>query len=443
MGAAFSAAQLACCCGTAACSLCCNSCPTCRNSTSSRIMYMLMLLTMMLSSFLMLSPNLKSFLHMLPICKTNSTSNSLIPNVVPNAVTYDCDKAIGYIAVYRIGFAFTIFFLLMSALMVRVRSSRDPRSGIQNGFWGLKFLIVIGVTIAAFFIPAGSFSVFWMKIGMIGGFVFILIQLLLIIDFAYSWNESWTDNWEKSNNKNWYYALVTVTFANYIIALFGFIFLYSHYTQANDCGFNKFLIFINVLGCLVFSICSVNNKIQEYNTKSGLLQSSVITLYVVFLTWSSLSNQPKSQCNLNGSLLPKVDSESILGLVVWTICIMYSSIRSASNGDKLTLSGSDTANDIDVESGRGTREEDPNAKVWDNETERVAYSWSTFHFIFAMAALYVMMTLTNWYKPNTAVGEILEANEASMWVKAISSWICILLFMWSLVAPMIYSDREF
>lgn len=37
-------------------------------------------------------------------------------------------------------------------------------------------------------------------------------------------------------------------------------------------------------------------------------------------------------------------------------------------------------------------------KVWDNESDKVAYSWSLFHVVFVSATLYIMMTLTNWYQ---------------------------------------------
>ena len=37
-------------------------------------------------------------------------------------------------------------------------------------------------------------------------------------------------------------------------------------------------------------------------------------------------------------------------------------------------------------------------RVWDNEDEEVAYNWSLFHFMFALATLYAMMTLPNRFK---------------------------------------------
>ena len=40
-----------------------------------------------------------------------------------------------------------------------------------------------------------------MYFGMIGGFLFILIQLVLIIDFAHSWAEAWVGNYEETESK--------------------------------------------------------------------------------------------------------------------------------------------------------------------------------------------------------------------------------------------------
>ena len=74
----------------------------------------------------------------------------------------------------------TIFFAFMAILMIGVRSSRDPRGYIQNGFWGIKFLLIFAGWIGAFFIPHGSFGPIMMWIGMFGGMAFILVQLVLI-----------------------------------------------------------------------------------------------------------------------------------------------------------------------------------------------------------------------------------------------------------------------
>lgn len=42
---------------------------------------------------------------------------------------------------------------------------------------------------------------------MIGAFVFILIQLVLIVDLAYAWNGKLLDKAEEGNgNKAWYYG---------------------------------------------------------------------------------------------------------------------------------------------------------------------------------------------------------------------------------------------
>ena len=52
----------------------------------------------------------------------------------------DCAVVVGYQAVYRLCLIVTLFFTLMSLLMIGVKSSSDPRAGIQNGFWGFKWV---------------------------------------------------------------------------------------------------------------------------------------------------------------------------------------------------------------------------------------------------------------------------------------------------------------
>lgn len=151
-------------------------------------MYALMLLVGAIVSGIALAPGLQDWLKNVPFCK-NSTANSAY--VIPDTYMADCTIAVGYLTVYRICFALACFFSLMAVMMIGAKSSRDSRSGIQNGFWGIKYLMVIGIAVGAFFIPNNGFGTFWMWVGLIGGIVFILVQLVLLVDFAHSWAETW------------------------------------------------------------------------------------------------------------------------------------------------------------------------------------------------------------------------------------------------------------
>ncbi|KAI1283719.1 putative serine incorporator [Halotydeus destructor] len=199
--------QLACCCSGAACSLFCSACPSCRNSTSTRIMYALMLILTTLSAWIMMSPWAEEKLQHVPFCKSGSGYDTI------------CQNAVGYLAVYRLLFAQTMFFFLFAVIMFGVKSSRDPRSSIQNGFWSIKYLLLGGLCIGAFFIPEGeAFGHVWMYVGMIGAFCFIMIQLILIIDFAHSWAESWVEKFEETESKWYYIGLFFFTIVHYVVA---------------------------------------------------------------------------------------------------------------------------------------------------------------------------------------------------------------------------------
>jgi len=64
--------------------------------------------------------------------------------------------------------------------------------------------------------------------------------------------------------------------------------------------------------------------------------------------------------------------------------------------------------------------------------------------------MYLGMVLTNWQSVSSVTGDGLPDNTilvdqgmAAVWVKVISSWITLLLFLWTMIAPVVLPDRKF
>lgn len=458
---------LACCVGSAACSLCCACCPSCKNSTSTRIAYSLMLLMGTIVACIMLAPGLRDSLDKVPaLCKdfdmTVYKHDSLLKK-------QQCDEMVGYLSVYRVCFAMTGFFVLFCLIMIKVSSSKDPRAKIQNGFWLFKVLIMIAICVGAFYIPRGDFGKAWMVIGLIGAFLFVIIQMILLIDFAHGWSESWVEKYEETEAKCYYYGLLFFTVLFYLISITAIVLFYIFYAHDGECGLHKFFVSFNMILCIGCSVLAILPKIQDAQPKSGLLQASVITMYVIYLTWSAMTNNPNKKCNpgLTQIVDPNrnntqsdptkgdfvtvwggVDWQSVLALAIWFFAVLYSSIRTSTNSQvgKITMSEKTILQSDTGDSYRGSSdssdEEKGGQKVWDNEEDQVAYSYSFFHFMLALASLYVMMTLTNWFSPSSDF-KTLNSNMAAVWVKMVSSWLCIALYVWTLVAPLVLRNRDF
>jgi hypothetical protein len=93
---------------------------------------------------------------------TDTNKSTKLPHipVIHIGKILDCNDVVGYLAAYRVCIAVACFFLLLSVIMICVQSSKDPRAYLQNGFWFFKWLFVIGLTVAFFFIPDGSNLIF-------------------------------------------------------------------------------------------------------------------------------------------------------------------------------------------------------------------------------------------------------------------------------------------
>lgn len=53
-------------------------------------------------------------------------------------------------------------------------------------------------------LPHSPLPTVWFYFGVVGSFLFILIQLILFIDFAHSWNQRWLCKAEECDSPVWY-----------------------------------------------------------------------------------------------------------------------------------------------------------------------------------------------------------------------------------------------
>ena len=91
------------------------------------------------------------------------------------------DSCSGYQAVYRISFAlFVMFALVVVTLFCTHR--------LHAGMWLVKMFVLLGTLVGAFFIP-NSFFVGWAEFCRYLSFVFLLFQIVMLIDFSYGASE--------------------------------------------------------------------------------------------------------------------------------------------------------------------------------------------------------------------------------------------------------------
>jgi len=89
----------------------------------------------------------------------------------------------------------------------------------------------------------------------------------------------------------------------------------------------------------------------------------------------------------------------------------------------------------------------PPPKVDDNDEDEdspVPYNYSFFHVTFALAAMYLGMVLTNWAVVSDFESTVqIDQGVAAVWIKIVSSWVTIGLYIWTIIAPVILPNRSF
>lgn len=349
-----------------------------------------------------------------------------------NAKKNICEEFTGFLAVYRLMFATFVFFILLGFIMLRVRHNRDPRVSFHKGFWPIKFILLILAIIGAFYIPSDSaFSDVWKYFGFIGSFLYLLIQVCFLTIFADEWADNWVQKMEDGKNGNCpFISLILVSVCNFVLTFIGLILFYTYY-GGDGCHLHKFIISINLIIICVLCLVSITPKVQEYRPRSGLLQASIIAVYLTYMTWSALNSSPNDQCKpeiWSRTSSTSIDWQSFISLMICFACVCYSSFRMSSQEGVQRITGVSTEEGDDREA--------------DDDSDNYS-GWPYFYWFLALGTLYLMMTLTNWFTPSETYEKFGQSN-SSMWIKVISCWFSALIYLWTLVAPILLGEyRDF
>ncbi|EXX52304.1 Tms1p [Rhizophagus irregularis DAOM 197198w] len=409
------------CFSAAACNLACKSC-NCNNSIATRIGFAIILLLNSMLAWIMLS----------------DWAIKQLEKITYDYLHLNCQEGTcyGILAVHRICFALSFFHFILGLLVIGVKDTHDNRAAIQNGWWGVKIIGWIIFVVASFFIP-NQFFMFWGNyIALIGATLFILIGLVLLVDFAHTWSETCIEKWEESDDNKWKYLLIGSTLAMLLTSIILTGIMYNFFA-GSGCGLNQFFITFNLILCIIVIFLCITPVVQEANPRSGLSQASMVTIYCTYIILSAIANEPDdNMCNPLTRSRGTRTTTIVLGTILTFLAIAYSTSRAATQSKILIAK----YNFLIMPASALDDDDDGH----DDEKNGVAYNYGAFHFIFAVASMYVAMLLTNWNNINTTGSEelvIIGQSIVAVWVKVVSSWICLLLYTWTLIGPVLMPER--
>mmetsp|Transcript_23504 Transcript_23504/g.22645 ORF Transcript_23504/g.22645 Transcript_23504/m.22645 type:complete len:431 (-) Transcript_23504:139-1431(-) len=321
-------------------------------------------------------------------------------------------------AVFRFSFALTSVFIIQLVGVAIFTKFYDY-------LWWSKFLAFAALVIGYFFIKAEVFNLngfAWYA--RVCGFFYLIIQQVILIDFAYYWNDKWV-KWSEEDVEHGYgnYWLGALLFIAFII-IGGSISVVGVMYWQFDCADTKVIISMTII------LCFIATMIQIFVSDEGSIMTSAIIIgYSTYVCYSSITLQPFPECNPTISTGFQTVSQAIgMGLLI--ISLIWSSFNSSTKMRAV-------ASAVSPQDGSETTLSPYNAPG-------LKLLFLQMCVVYILICSYFAMVLTNWatlqadFQASSA-----RQGLAAMWIQAAGQWIAILLYIWTLIAPKLFPDRDF
>ena len=323
-----------------------------------------------------------------------------------NCTSHEC---MGVQGIYRVSFALWLFFFIHWLATSPWNLCLEPQQRInfnRQGFF-CKLIGLIPLVIVSFAIP-NDFFVFYAWVTLIVSVIFLVGQLIILLEFSYSWS----DDWATRDDPKYMKGLLVCTVVLTIVAIVFIGLSYHWFGRAKECGLQQGIITVTLLSGLI------SFPLSTFLTHGSVLPSAVVLAYTTYTQFSALSQLPPGICNAIGS-------DSFISLIVGTVfsgcALVYASVTAATSRTAFQ-----------------TEEKDETVE------EAEAATFSFFHVQMMLGSAYLAMLLTNWTILGSSHMATLQGGSvAPLWAKFASEILCIILYAWTLLAPILCREREF
>ncbi len=324
--------------------------------------------------------------------------------------------------------------------------------------WMFKFSLFVALVIIFSFLDSDIFNdngFAWFA--RVAAFFFVIVQQIILLDVAYVWNESWVDYAAKQSDENgssmYLYGLVGFSVLLFAFSFAAIVMMYLTF----DCEAANTITSLTLILTLAATI------IQVFFTEHGsLLTSAIVTAYSAFICYCALSLNPDSECNptISGSsqtITRVVGTCMVLLSISWTTHATIAKSRELHGATKdpfLKRPPAPAGQDKDMADAEnrpaaGSDDSDNDMGPKSSEEEQ-GYSPEMRNLLTEVAAVFIMiscyfaMVITNWAtEQHGEESASPTAGRAAMWLQAVAQWIALGLYLWTLVAPSIWPDRDF
>jgi len=358
----------------------------------------------------------------------------------------------GVFAVYRFSFTLCLFFAF---LMLCTIGTTKFGARMHRGFWFMKVFILFALLFSTIFIDNHAMAAY-RDFARVASCLFLVVQILLLIDFGYRCNEWFVEMDEKSESEspcwNWKMAILAGAFALYSCSIAMWV-LESNFfgklqplsggampPQDASCAPQQAIISLTIIVTIALSIVSCT-KIAPHGT---LLTSAVVTIYASYLCYSALASHPDPSCNPWADRKDGSVTDLLVGFIVFAISM--ASTAWSLTGSKEAFIGKASGNDLTASLETGGSSSDATPSPTDDDEEAVGpESWWYYHLMMVVCSFYMAMLLTDW--STQSVDQHAGAHSVSIlsfWVKILSQWVCLAMYAWTLLAPYLLRNvRDF